>query len=119
MAEDERGRSIGEALDPRGYIEHVTRTALVLEQLAKDVAALRSESTGRSRDLEDLRVAAAKNEKDFAVFKVKLTADVRKNEERLTSLEERIRWLNRLVVGVVVTAVLSGLVALIFHNLGK
>lgn len=114
---NEQGRAIGELLDPRAYVEHVTRTALVLEQLAKDVAALRTESSGRTRDLEELRGAVSRHEKDFAVFQVETTAAIKKNEERLTSLEERLRWLNRLVVGALVTGILSGLGALIFHSL--
>jgi len=113
MAEDDI-RRVAESLDPAKYIEHVTRTALLLERLADDVSALRTKGEDGSRTIETLRSDVAGIKQDLAVFKVKVDSEIKANQEAIRDLSEGLRWLRRLVVGAVVTGLLSGALAIVF-----
>lgn len=102
-------------LDPGHYVEHVTRTALLLEQLARDVKALRDQTESSVRDTSGLRGTVVAIERDLAVFKVDTIGRMDANKQSITNLEERLRWLSRLVIGALVTSLLTGLVALIYR----
>ena len=108
----------GSPLDPGHYVEHVTRTALLLEQLARDVKALRDQTDSSIRDTGALRGCVSAVERDLAVFKVDATGRAEVNKTSIADVTERLRWLSRLVIGALVTSVLGGLVALIYRLAG-
>lgn len=112
-------RRVAPALDPTSYVEHVTRTAMLLEQLARDVSALRKDTEDGSRTVSDLRKTAGDTEKDLAVFKVDTGSRIAVNAESIKEIAERLRWLSRLVLGAVLTGILGGGIALIFKLAGK
>ena len=62
-------RKIADELDPGQYLVHVTRTALLLEQQAESLAALRRETGTNANDLHQLRTEIAQLRTDLAVFK--------------------------------------------------
>ena len=107
-------RTVVGPLDPSHYVEHVTRTALLLEQLARDVKALREQTEASVRDTGGLRSALSQLEKHCAVFETDAVSRMEVNRVCITDLTERLRWLNRLVIGAVVSGLISGLVALIY-----
>jgi hypothetical protein len=115
---DQDYKSVSEALDPAKFAVHVTRTALLLEQLARDVRELRDRAESNGRGTDELRGLCARLERDAAVFKSEIEASVKGNREGLEKLEERLRWLSRVVLGAVVTGVIGGLLALIFKLAG-
>jgi hypothetical protein len=104
--------------DPGHYVEHVTRTSLLLEQLARDVKALREQTESSARDTGALRGSVAVVERDFAVFKVDALGRAEVNKESIRVVTERLQWLSRLVIGALVTSVLGGLVAWIYRLAG-
>lgn len=101
-------------LDPTHYVEHVTRTALLLEQLARDVKALREQTDSSSRDTSTIRSTVAALEREMAVFKIDTTGKIETNKGSISSIEEKLRWLSRLVIGAVITSALGGLIALLY-----
>ena len=112
-------RTIADSLDPAQYASHVTRTALLLEQLARDVSALRDETERSIQGSNGLRTAITNIERENAVFKEAITGRVGINEVAIHDLTERLKWLGRLVVGALLTGAISGVVAIIFKALGK
>jgi hypothetical protein len=106
-------------LDPTHYVEHVTRTALLLEQLARDVKALREQTESSVRDTSGLRESVNSIKTDFAVFKVDTVGRMDTNRESINVLEERLRWLSRLVIGGLLSGVIAGIIALIFRVLAR
>lgn len=116
MADESAGRS-GDVLDPRHYVEHVTRTALLLEQLARDVNGLRILTESSVRGTDALRVDLARQDRESAVYRAENTADVRANTDRIDKIEERLRWLSRLIVGAVVAGVISGVLGIVWAAL--
>jgi hypothetical protein len=108
---------MGEALDPIQYAQHVTRTAMLLEQLARDVHALREQMESGGRGTEALRVTVGQVEREFAVFKTQAQARMDGSVVSVTGIEERLRWLSRLVIGSLVTGILGGAIALVFRAL--
>jgi hypothetical protein len=105
-------------LDPSHYVEHVTRTALLLEQLARDVKSLREQTEYGLKDISGLRTSLTLMERDLAVFKVDMGSKVATNHETIDGLGERLRWLVRVVVGALLTGIVGGTIALIFKLLG-
>lgn len=118
MSEDDR-RVVAEALDPAGYVAHVTRTAMLLEQLARDVAAVRAKVEDASREMGDLRKVSGETKQEVAVFKVDTGARISANQEAIKELSDGLRWVRRLVVGAVLAGIASGLIALVFKALEK
>lgn len=108
--EDER--RVSEALDPMKFVEHTTRTALLLEQLARDVKDLRERVSGLG--LDSLRASMSSLERDCAVLKTDMSSRSESNRTRLGEVEERLRWLSRLVAGAFITGGIGGLVALLW-----
>jgi hypothetical protein len=108
----------GGPLDPSHYVEHVTRTALLLEQLARDVKALRDQTDSSIRDTGALRGCISAVERDLAVFKVDANGRAEVNKTNIGDLTERLRWLSRLVIGALVTSAIGGLVALFYRLAG-
>lgn len=108
-------QKIGDSLDPAQYASHVTRTAILLEQLARDVSALRDETERSIQNTAGMRTLIAGMDRDIALLKESLTTKIVANETNIHNLEERLRWLGRLVIGTLVTGVLSGGLALIFR----
>ncbi len=86
-------------LDPSHYIEHVTRTALLLERLATDVKSLKDQMERGLSGTDGLRKVVGDLERDLAVFKVSTTGTIGTNKESIEVLTERLRWLSRLVLG--------------------
>lgn len=105
-------------LDPSHYVEHVTRTALLLEQLARDVKALREQTESSARDTSGLRTTVGAIERDIAVFKVDSSGRVETNRLSIEKVSEGLRWLSRLVIGTFLTAIIGGLVALLYRLAG-
>jgi hypothetical protein len=101
-------------LDPSHYIEHVTRTALLLERLALDVRALKDQVDRGLNSTESLRKITGDIERDLAVFKVSTSGIIATNREAIEVLTERLRWLSRLVLGAFVTGIIAGIVTIIF-----
>lgn len=62
-------RKIADELDPGQYLVHVTRTALLLEQQAESLSALRRETGTTASDVHQLRTEVAQLRTDLAVFK--------------------------------------------------
>lgn len=104
-------------LDPSRYIEHVTRTALLLERLAVDVRSLKELVDHGLSNVEGLRKAIGEIERELAVFKVSTTSTTSANKEAIEVLTERLRWLSRLVNGAIVTGVIGALLAAIVKAL--
>lgn len=100
--------------DQDNYIVHLTKTALYIEQLAKDIAAIREQNENHSKSVESIRNTLGALEKEFAVYKVGTSTDISANKETIRNLEEKLRWLSRLVIGALISGVISGIVALIF-----
>jgi hypothetical protein len=105
---------VADALDPSGYIVHVTRTAILLEQMARDLKALRDQAEASSRSMETMRNDVATYEREFAVYKTGTESKISVNQESIKLMEERLRWLSRLVVGALITGVIGGVIALVF-----
>lgn len=103
-----------QALDPQHYVEHVTRTALLLEQLARDVKALREQNDTFGRGTEGLRTTVSALEKDLALCKLSTTTEVGACKETVRALEEKLRWVSRLLVGALITGIVSGTLALVW-----
>lgn len=112
-------RNIADSLDPVQYASHVTRTAILLEQLARDVSALREETERSSQGANGLRTDFARFDRSTAVFQESVTARIGVNETAIHDLTERLRWLGRLVIGSLITGVLSGLLAFAFRVASK
>lgn len=103
--------------DPSHYVEHVTRTALVLEQLARDVKALRDQSETNIRDSGGLKDSLNNLKTDHAIFKIDTIGKIDVNREAINSLVERTKWLSRLIIGALVTGIIAGVVALVFRSI--
>lgn len=108
----------GGPLDPSHYVEHVTRTALLLEQLARDVKALREQTESGGRMTNDLGRRLSEVEKEAAVFKTQTIGKVEINETNIRDLAEKIKWLSRVVVTAIVTGLIGGALALVFKSFG-
>ncbi len=118
MPEDDR-RVVAESLDPAGYVAHITRTAMAIEQLARDVAALRDTRESDARDMTDLRRVTGDTKTEFAVFKVDCMAKIGTNSDAIKELVDGLRWLRRTLVGAIIVGVASGVIAVIFQALKK
>lgn len=105
--------------DPQKYIEHVTKTAMLLDRLAQDVHALRVLADAREADGRALRSTVMELEKELAIYKVENSARVKANEEGIGVLVERLKWVSRAVLGTVITGLVSGAVALVFKLLAR
>lgn len=105
-------------LDPSHYVEHVTRTALLLEQLARDVKSLRDQTEYGLKDISGLRTSLTVLERDLAVYKVDTNSKVEANHTAIENQGERLRWLYRVVVGALLTGIVGGAVALVFRLVG-
>lgn len=105
-------------LDPSHYVEHVTRTALLLEQLARDVKALRDQTESGGRITSDLSRGLATLERVVAVFQTQTNGSVSNNETSIKDLAERLKWLSRLVITSLITGIIGGAIALIFKSFG-
>jgi len=127
LGTDEQKRSISYSLDPAQYAAHVERTSLLLEQLAENVRGLR-EQHGRldaelARLREDImRQGAYVLERDFrrdyglqGQVISDLKAEVASNKETIARLAGTLGWLTKLVVGAVLTGLISGGIAIIFR----
>jgi hypothetical protein len=112
-------RLIADSLDPAQYASHVTRTAILLEQLARDVSALREESERNAKGSNGLREQVAIQDRDFLVFKEATNGRISANEIALRDLTERLKWLGRLVIGTLITGIISGMIAILFKTVGK
>jgi regulator of replication initiation timing len=106
-------------LDPTHYVEHVTRTALLLEQLARDVKALRDQTETSVRDTSGLRMTMTALEKELAVFKSDTQGKIETNKFTIENLADKIQWLTRVVAGTLITSIVGGLVALIYKLVGQ
>jgi hypothetical protein len=104
-------------LDPSHFIEHVTRTALLLEALARDVKRLADETTRVLGNVDGLRASLNSTATEFAVFKVDTAAKISANKETIDGLTERIKWLNRLIISGLIAGIISGIIALVFKAL--
>lgn len=109
--------SLSQPFDPSHYVEHVTRTALLLEQLARDVRALRDQTDTHGKGVESIRACVSTLERDFAVFKVATEGEITACQATIAALEERLRWLSRLVIGSIVTGIIGGLLAVVWRSL--
>lgn len=116
MPNDE-SRSVADSLNPAQYATHVTRTTLLLEQLSKDVAALRTETETSIRGTEALRTKVADMDRDTAVARETINSRISNNDSGLKELNERLRWLSRLVIGALISGVIGGILALVFRGL--
>lgn len=105
------------SLDPTHYIEHVTRTALLLESLARDVKTLTDETKRSLSNTESLRISLNQTDREFAVYKAEIAGKISTNKENIEILTERIKWLNRLVISALVTGAIGGIIAIIFKSL--
>lgn len=114
MEQDER--RVSEALDPLKFIEHTTRTALLLEQLARDVKDLRERVGGLG--LDSLRSSVSALERDFAVTRNDLASRAEANRDRIAKVEERIQWLSRLVLAAFITGAIGGFVGVLWKLAG-
>lgn len=107
-------RKIADSLDPAQYASHVTRTAILLEQLARDVSALRDETERGVQNTNGMRSSISAMDRDLALLRESLTAKIVTNETNIHNLEERLRWLGRLVIGTLVTGIVGGAIAIVF-----
>lgn len=108
---------IASPLDPQHYIEHVTRTAMLLESLARDMKSLADKTERGLSNTDGLRVSLTLTQTEFAVFRVDTGAKIATNRETIDALIERIKWLNRLIIGAVLAGLISGIVAIIFKTI--
>ena len=105
-------------LDPSHYVEHVTRTALLLEQLARDVKSLKDDVSKWSADTEGLRRVVGDIERDLAVFKERTSSLIAANRESIESLANGLQWIRRAVISTLVAAIISGIIALVIKTMG-
>lgn len=108
---------LSQPFDPSHYVEHVTRTALLLEQLARDVRALRDQTDTHGKGVESIRACVSVLEMGFAVFKVASEGEIAACQTSVSALEEKLRWLSRLVIGSLVTGIIGGLIAAVWRML--
>jgi len=116
MSNDE-SRSVAESLNPAQFAVHVTRTTMLLEQMSKDLQALRTETEISIKSTETLRGRVSDMERDTAVHREATLSRVSANETLLKELDERLRWLGRLVIGALITGTVGGILAFVFRTI--
>ena len=116
MADEER--AVSDALDPSRFAAHVVRTGLLIEQLARDVKYLRDQFEASSRSNETTRSSVSSQEREVAVFKATTTSEIAALKDAIDDIVEKQRWLSRLVMGALITGLISGVLALVWKAVG-
>lgn len=104
-----------DALDPTAYQDHLMRTAVLMAEMAKDMASVRKTLEGLAADHANTYRSVSQVEREFAVFKESVNAKMEGATKASAKLEDGLQYTRRTLF----TAIAGAVVAFLFRYLAK